>query len=222
MRYFLAVCETENFTRASEVCNVAQPSLSKAIRKLEEEFGGALFHRERNRSLLTELGRRMRPYLAAMVEASEAARMDALDLRKEVSSTIRLGVMSTIAPTHMVGFLARLRETVPDLDLRISEAGATDLVAQLQEDLLDAALLALPELPPGLYRTPLYDERYTIAFPAGHPFARQNAISIETLNGIDYLKRIHCEFMEHFESLCGPQSLGQRPLFERARTGFRR
>ena len=63
VRYFLAVCRTLNFTRAAEDCNVAQPSLTRAIQKLEEEFGGLLFHRERANTHLTELGRAMQPLL---------------------------------------------------------------------------------------------------------------------------------------------------------------
>jgi DNA-binding transcriptional LysR family regulator len=63
VRYFVALCETLNFTRAAERCNVTHPSLTRAIRQLEDELGGPLLHRERNRTHLTELGRLMRPYL---------------------------------------------------------------------------------------------------------------------------------------------------------------
>ena len=75
VRYFVTLCETLNFTRAAEACHVAQPSLTKAIQKLEDELGGPLFSRERGLTHLTDLGRLMKPHLEAVYEASEAARI---------------------------------------------------------------------------------------------------------------------------------------------------
>ena len=77
VRYFLAVCETLNFTRAAERCHVAQPSLTRAIQKLEQEFGGPLFRRERNRTHLTDLGRLVQPHMRAVSAAAEAAHTEA-------------------------------------------------------------------------------------------------------------------------------------------------
>ena len=208
VRYFLAVCEAENFTRASEACNVAQPSLTKAIQKLEEEFGGALFHRERNHTILTELGRRVHPHITALAEASEAAKLGASGFLAEEAATIRLGVMTTIAPARMIGFLTRLREEIPMLDLQLREATGDALIGAMREGTLDVALLALPTLPDVLHTMPLYDERYVIAFPEGHAFANRNAVPMEALAGIDYLKRVHCEFTEHFEAMGKARPLG--------------
>ncbi len=77
VRYFLAVCEGFNFTRAAEACHVAQPSLTAAIKKLEAELGGELFRRERSRTHLTELGKLMKPHLETIYGASEAEKGDA-------------------------------------------------------------------------------------------------------------------------------------------------
>lgn len=79
VRYFLAVSETLNFTRAAELCHVSQPALTKAIKRLEEELGGELFRRERNLTHLTDLGRLMKPHLETILRANEAARADAED-----------------------------------------------------------------------------------------------------------------------------------------------
>ena len=68
IRYFLAVCETLNFTRAAEACNVSQPSLTRAIKGLEDELGGPLFRRERNNTHLTGLGEMMRPHLTQVMQ----------------------------------------------------------------------------------------------------------------------------------------------------------
>src|SRR5215216_3772444 len=74
VRYFLAVARTLNFTRAAEECNVAQPSLTRAIHQLEEELGGDLFRRERPRAIMTELGERMLPLLRQCYDSAISAR----------------------------------------------------------------------------------------------------------------------------------------------------
>ena len=206
--YFLAVCEAENFTRAAQACNVAQPSLSKAIQDLEDEFGGPLFYRERNRTILTQLGRRVHPHIVATAEASAAAKLAASAHFSSSTACIRLGVMSTIAPTRMIGFLARLHEEIAALDLELREKPASELIDAMNSDTIDAALLALPNLPATLHAMPLYNERYVIAFPQGHIFANQNAVPIEYLAGEDYLTRIHCEFTDHFEAMGQRRALG--------------
>ncbi len=208
VRYFLAVCDAWNFTRAAEACHVAQPSLTKAIRKLEDEFGGPLFHRHRNKTILTELGHRVRPHLQALQSASEAARLDASSFLEAERSAIRLGVMSTIAPTRMTGFLSRLRDELPALELEVTEAPSRDLVQAMEEGRFDAALLAAPSLPEGLHAVPLYRERYVLAFPQGHPFSDRNDVPLGLLDGQDYLTRVHCEFPDHFRALGAAEPKG--------------
>ncbi len=208
VRYFLAVTDAENFTRAAEACNVAQPSLTKAIQKLEEELGGPLFHRERGRTIQTELGRRVYPHINTLAEATKAVKLDAQDFHEGERATIRLGVMATIAPGQMVGFLSRLRQEVPALDLDLREMSGPDLISTMQEGTLDVALLAMPDLPDSFAILPLYTERYVIAFPVGHAFASQDNVPIDALAEVDYLKRVHCEFTDHFEALGTARPLG--------------
>lgn len=208
VRYFLAVCEAQNFTRAAETCNVAQPSLTKAIKKLEEEFGGPLFHRERNHTILTELGRRIKPHIDLVADASVAAKQDAAGFFNDETVKIRLGVMTTIAPTRMIGFLSRLRAEIHGLEMELREAPGKALIKAMAAGELDVALMAMPILPDSLHAMPLYPERYMIAFPTGHPFQRQNAVNIAELKGLEYLQRVHCEFVEHYEEMGDAKPLG--------------
>ena len=201
VRYFLAVCETLNFTRAAEMCNVAQPSLTKAIKNLEEELGGELIRRERNQSHLTDLGRLMKPHLEKIFAASEAALADADGFRTLEKASVNFGVMSTIGPAKMIRFIAKLREDIPTLDLNIVEASGKDLVDQLLGGELDVGLIGLPNLPERLDVIPLYKERYTIAFPEGHRFEQMDTVPVQELDGEDYLIRVHCEFSDHFQDL---------------------
>ena len=102
IRYFLALCEELNFTKAAERCNVAQPSLTRAIKLLEHEFGGVLVNRERANTHLSELGRTMRPHLAEVYDNAQLARSEAGKLKKSRRFTLRLGVMCTIAPAPLL------------------------------------------------------------------------------------------------------------------------
>src|SRR5690348_12132600 len=112
IRYFLAVAEELNFTRASEKCNVSQPSLSRAVKLLEEELGGPLFHRERSRTHLTELGRMVQPHLATVYEQSRAVKQ----LSREFADNkmpLRLGIMSTISRGEIDRKSTRLNSSHP-------------------------------------------------------------------------------------------------------------
>ena len=201
VRYFLTVCETLNFTRAAEICNVAQPSLTKAIKNLEEELGGELIRRERSQSHSTDLGRLMKPHLEKIYAASEAAKADADGFHTMETASINLGVMSTIGPAKMINFIAKLRDDIPSLGLNIIEAPGKELLEQLLKGELDVGLIGLPNLPDRLDVIPLYKERYTIAFAEGHRFEKMDTVPIQELDGEDYLIRVHCEFSDHFKEL---------------------
>jgi DNA-binding transcriptional LysR family regulator len=201
VRYFLAVCEALNFTRAAEACHVAQPSLTAAIKKLEQELGGELFRRERSRTHLTDLGKLMRPHMEQVSAASEAAKADAYGFTALEKAEIQLGVMSTIGPTQIVGFLTRLNQDIPAIELSIREAAGKDLTTLLLEGEIDVGLIGLPSFSDRLNAIPLYSERYTIAFAQGHAFEQMNTVPLSRLDGEDYLVRLHCEFTDHFEAM---------------------
>ena len=201
VRYFLEVCKTFNFTRAAEGCDVAQPSLTTAIKKLEEEMGGELFRRERSKTHLTDLGKLMKPHLESIYEASQSAKADAEGFKTLKKAELTLGVMCTIGPMQMVRLLSRLREIIPNIELKIHEGTGNELVESLLEGELEVALIGMPELPERLNAIPLYSERYVVAFPKGHRFESMNQVPLSELEGEDYLFRINCEFIEHHAHL---------------------
>jgi len=198
-RYFLALSETLNFTRAAVACGVTQPSLTKAVKRLEEELGGPLLTRERGLTHLTDLGRRLRPHIEAMVRADDLTRLEAA--RRTDLFPVRLGVMCTIGPTRLIPFLRRMRTDVPSLEIKLHDAPGRDLVRLALEGEIDAALLALPDLPVRLDRRPLYRENYVVAFPPGHRFERMDRVPLRELNHENYLNRANCEYPEHFDAL---------------------
>jgi DNA-binding transcriptional LysR family regulator len=122
VRYFLALSETLNFTRAAEKCNVSQPSLTRAIQNLEAEFGGPLFHRERQNTHLTELGRLMQSYFEQVYRQAEAAKTAARSFAKLDEITLKIGVMCTIGPALLADFFAAFRERYPGVEVEMLDA----------------------------------------------------------------------------------------------------
>jgi LysR family hydrogen peroxide-inducible transcriptional activator len=196
VRYFLALCEELNFTRAAERCHVAQPSLTRAIKQLEEELGGALFRRERANTHLSELGRTLKPYLEQIHARAEDAKREARDFVRLQKTPLRLGLMCTIAPGHLLDLVAALRTRHPGIELQILDDAAQALQDRLIAGTLDVAIYALPTLADDerLHRMALYREQFMIVTEPRHRLAMQNAIRVKDLNGEHYLSRINCEY----------------------------
>ena len=201
VRYFLALSETLNFTRAAERCNVAQPSLTAAIKKLETELGGSLFRRERRRSHLTDLGRLVKPHLERIHASSEVARAEAMAFWDRDKAPLRLGVMCTIGPERTVDLFARLRSEIPSVDVELKEAPGSALVKHLMDGDLDIALIGLPEYPSRLDAKSLYTEKYVVAFPQGHRFEAMREVPLKELELENYLARVNCEHPRFLDTL---------------------
>ncbi|WP_203075164.1 LysR family transcriptional regulator [Falsiroseomonas ponticola] len=197
MRYFVAVCETLNFTRAAEQCGVTQPTLTRGIQKLEAELGAPLFARERGHTHLTSLGRLVQPRIADIVARSAHVRKQAsLHLRLQ-GAELRLGVMCSIGPARFSRFLQSFRADRPGIDLSLVDATPQRLSEMLLDGDLDAALMPQPEeYAERLKIEPLYAERYVVACAPCHPFAARDAIRMRDMDGQAYLSRLNCEHRE--------------------------
>ena len=196
IRYFLALCEELNFTRAAERCKVAQSSLTRAIKALEQELGGALFHRERANTHLSKLGQKVQPLLEQAHGHVEGAKRQAQDFLRLQTTSLRLGLMSTIAPAQFVALIGALRMRHAGIALQVTNGTAQTLQGRLLTGELDVAIYALPQLSADdrLNHLPLYREPFVIAVKDKHHLARQDAVSAPDLNGEPILRRIHCEY----------------------------
>ena len=202
VRYFLAVCDTLNFTRAAERCHVSQPALTRAIKKLEEELGGPLFRRERNLTHLTDLGRMMQPHLMQSLAGATAAMATAQDFQTLEKAPLNLGIMCTIGPSRLIGLMSKLRRELPGIDLTLHDVVPDEMVDRLLAGSLDVALFGLPkELPERFDRRRLYRERYVVAFPPGHRFERKNVVRLRDVDNEPYLVRLNCEYSEYIGEL---------------------
>jgi LysR family transcriptional regulator, hydrogen peroxide-inducible genes activator len=179
-------------------CNVAQPSLTRSIRLLEEEFGGALFHRERNHTHLSELGQIVKPHLDQILDEAGPASRSARGLKELTQARLKLGVMCTIAPSDLVQLLIGVRSWHPGVHLEVIDATPEALDRQLRTGELEAAIIASPDQAreQHLHYLPLFHERYVIVIGFAHRFANLEAVRVADLNAEEYLRRIHCEVSE--------------------------
>ncbi len=159
IRYFLAVCETLNFTRAAEACNVAQPSLTRAIQKLEDELGGPLFRRERNLTHLTDLGRLMRPHLEQTLAAARAARQQAEAFAKLETAPLAIALEHGLRLDGLEQVVGALCRKIGGLNLRLRRMDRDAMVEALMQGELDIAFAEAPEGgPERLDAWPLFEE----------------------------------------------------------------
>jgi DNA-binding transcriptional LysR family regulator len=211
IRYFLAVCETLNFTRAAEQCNVTQPALTRAIQKLEDELGGLVFRRERHLSHLTDLGRLMRPQLEQVWKQTEAAKTTAKSFLKLDNAALNLGLMCTIGPLRGIGFLNDFQRAHPGIEVTLLEGVPSKLGELLHAGSLDVAVMAQPgPFDERFVVHKLYREHFVIAFPPGHRFEAQNAIRFKEVDGEAYLRRINCEYFDHLDAIAGQLGVSVR------------
>jgi LysR family transcriptional regulator, hydrogen peroxide-inducible genes activator len=218
VRYFLAVCDELNFTRAAEKCHVAQPSLTRAIKLLEDELGGPLFHRERNNTHLSELGKSVQPFLQEVYAQARQAKDLAAGFAALKKTPLKLGIMCTIGPGNLVGLLTSLQSTYPEIELHITDAGAPMLHEMLLNGQLEAAIFCLPGEPDErLHYMPLFREQFVIALNAQHRLAMSNAIRVRDLNGERYLNRVNCEYASHAGHIFSKQGARVRLVYRSER-----
>jgi DNA-binding transcriptional LysR family regulator len=203
IRYFLAVCETLNFTRAAENCNVSQPAMTKAVKKLEGELGNPLFFREGKRVLITEFGQLMRPNLQAIHGQTESVRNLAEGFNLLNKSPLNVGIMTTIGPLGLARFLARFQHDHPGVEIAIHEGSLDELTKRLEDGELELALLSAPMGLDDSYRAePIYEEKYVVVFAPGHRLKGMAAIRLRDLSGEAYVDRLACEMRELVMGAC--------------------
>jgi|SRR6476661_5148276 len=170
VRYFLATVSELNFTKAADRCNVTQPSLTRAIKQLEDELGGDLFRRERPQAQLTELGQRMYPLLKQCYESALGARSLASAIKSGEVGTLRLGVSRTINPELLTPCLLELKRLFQRLELKLLRGTAGEIVQLLKKGEAELAVAAdIDEEWDRLDRWPLFTERFQLLVNAGSP-----------------------------------------------------
>lgn len=181
LKYIVAVSRHKHFGHAAEACFVAQPTLSVAIKKLEDELGVVIFERGGSEVSVTPLGAQIVAQAERVLEQTAAIKELAKQNKDPLSGPFRLGVIYTIAPYLLPQLVKGMIEQVPQMPLILQENYTTRLIELLRQGELDAAIMALPLPSTGLQIQDLYDEPFVVAAPKNHPWANRPAVAAEDL-----------------------------------------
>jgi LysR family hydrogen peroxide-inducible transcriptional activator len=194
LRYFVAVAEAGNFTRAAERCHVSQPSLSQQIKKLEGRLGQALFQRLVRRTVLTDAGRllleRAKTILFEVDDAERTLTHDG-NLR---GGRLSVGAIPTIAPYLLPAVVRELRRRRQDLELRLHEDVTDNLLSLTAAGELDLSLAALPIDREQMHVEPMFSEPLLVTVSRSHPLATKPKLALADIRDERFilLHEVHC------------------------------
>jgi LysR family hydrogen peroxide-inducible transcriptional activator len=212
LRYIVALARERHFGRAADKCNVSQPTLSVAVKKLEDELGIALFERSSGDVRATPIGAEVVAQAArALAEASRVAEI-AMAGKDPLAGPLRLGVIYTIGPWLLPALVPRVKARAPQMPLFIAEGYTENLLARLKASELDVLVLALPIEEPGLVVQPVYEEAFRTLVPVAHPWAGLKSLRPAQLldEPLLMLGAGNC-FRDQVLDLCTRASQGESP-----------
>jgi len=184
LAYFESVSRHLHFTRAAEELNVAQPSVSQQIRKLETELGAPLFHRMKRHVTLTEAGETFLPHARAVLQRVDEARLEVQELSGLRRGTLAVGAPPSVGTHLLPRALAAFSSRHPGIALAFREAGSRTLLGLLEQGELDLAVVIQPIRHPALETRPLLEEELLLAVPRRHPLASgQRRVRLAQLRG---------------------------------------
>ncbi|MBP6902717.1 MAG: LysR family transcriptional regulator [Burkholderiaceae bacterium] len=221
LRYIVAVAREKHFGRAAEACFVSQPTLSVAIKKLEEELDVKLFERGGAEVSVTPLGDEIVRQAQQVLEQAQAIKEIAKRGKNPLAGPLRLGIIYTIGPYLLPELVKHAIAQTPQMPLMLQENFTVKLLEMLRTGELDCAIMAEPFPDTGLAIAPLYDEPFAVAVPVHHPLAQRQAISAEELKAetMLLLGNGHC-FRDQVLEVCpefarfSSQTEGIRKSFE--------
>ncbi|GAB3629230.1 LysR family transcriptional regulator [Pandoraea terrae] len=203
LKYIVAVARERHFGRAAEACFVSQPTLSVAIKKLEDELNVQIFERGAAEVSVTPLGEQIVAQAQRVLEQTIAIKEIAKQGRDPLAGPLRLGVIYTIGPYLLPTLVKEMIETTPQMPLMLQENYTLKLIELLKQGEIDAAIMALPFPESGLMVRPLYDEPFVVALPRSHQWANRESINAGDLKQetMLLLGSGHC-FRDHVLGVC--------------------
>jgi DNA-binding transcriptional LysR family regulator len=199
LKYIVAVAREKHFGKAADACYVSQPTLSVAIKKLEEELDVKLFERSANEVTVTPLGEEIVRQAQSVLEQAANIKEIAKRGKDPLAGPLRLGVIYTIAPYLLPDLVRQTIDHTPQMPLMLQENFTVKLLEMLRTGEIDCAIMAEPFPDTGLAIAPLYDEPFLAVVPSTHALAKEETVTAEALKRETMLL------------------LGQRPLFSRPR-----
>ena len=182
LRYIVALAQEQHFGRAAERCHVSQPTLSIAVKKLEEELSAVLFERGKQGVQATPLGERIVAMAGLMLDQAAAIKDVADSDKDQLQGPLALGTLPTIGPYLLPQFIPLLQQSAPQLSLYIEEGNETSLTLKLRNGDLDAILVTEPFSEPDVVTQSLFDEPFVLLLPADHKLAGKTLIAAADLD----------------------------------------
>jgi LysR family hydrogen peroxide-inducible transcriptional activator len=203
LKYIVAVARERHFGKAAEACFVSQPTLSVAVKKLEDELDVKLFERNANEVAVTPLGDEIVRQAQSVLEQAANIREIAKRGKDPLAGALKLGVIYTIAPYLLPDLVRQIITKSPQMPLMLQENFTVKLLEMLRNGDIDCAILAEPFPDAGLALAPLYDEPFYAALPSKHPLAQQSSVTAEQLKNetMLLLGNGHC-FRDHVLEVC--------------------
>ena len=203
LKYIVALAREKHFGRAADACHVSQPTLSVAIKKLEEELEVKLFERSASEVTVTPLGEEIVRQAQSVLEQAAAIKEIARRGQDPVSGALALGVIYTIGPYLLPELVRQSIARTPQMPLVLQENFTVRLLEMLRTGEIDCAVLAEPFPDTGLAMAPLYDEPFLAAVPSTHPLATQKSVTAAQLKSetMLLLGAGHC-FRDHVLEVC--------------------
>lgn len=181
LKYIVAVARERHFGRAAERCFVSQPTLSVAVKKLEQELGVALFERGAGEVAVTLVGEQVVAQAQHILEQADAIKETARQGQDQLAGPLRVGAIYTIGPYLFPSLVPQLARQTPEMPLYIEENYTAVLFEELKQGKQDAIIISLPFDEPGIETMPLYEEPFVVLLPAGHPWAKQKRADLNKL-----------------------------------------
>lgn len=203
LRYIVAVAREKHFGRAAEACFVSQPTLSVAVKKLEDELDVKLFERGSAEITVTPLGEDIIRQAQSVLEQAQSIKEIAKRGKDPLAGPLRLGVIYTIGPYLLPDLVREAIAHVPQMPLMLQENFTSKLLDMLRAGELDCAIMAEPFMDAGLALAPLYEEPFMVAVPRTHNLAQRDKVSAEELKKetMLLLGAGHC-FRDHVLEVC--------------------
>ncbi len=219
LRYLLALAEEKHFGHAADRCHVSQPTLSVAIRKLEQRLNVQIFERGRSHVMVTPIGEKLVAQAKNVLEQADRLEMLARNTGDELNGPLKVGAIFTIAPYLFPRLIPRLRELSPGMSLDIEENYTAVLRERLRNGQIDIGLVSLPFTESDVLTKPVYSEPFEVLLPADHPLARQEAVTADQLAQTDLLLlgEGHC-FRDQILDACPAVARSSRDPDGRVRT----
>jgi len=201
IRYFLNLADTLNFTEAAMRSGVSQPTLTRAIQRLEQELGGTLVYRDGKDSRLTALGRDIRSEFAAIADGEQRVRAISLNRIRGRREVLTLGIVNTIAPALVTGFVSHALRQMPALELVLRPITRDEGLERLLGGQIDGCFCTDPVAGNNkIASVDMFSERLLLAMAQGHSLASRESVSLADLAEQPYLDRLQCEFRSRVQS----------------------